>query len=281
MFDINIVFVNYNCKEDIFSAIQSVDADIVNCPFSVKMTVVDNSGNADGIEQDLLKQFPAVHYLNASGNIGFGQGNTVGFKANPARYYFALNRDTSIAKDSRTIERIVRFMDEHPRIGCIGPKLVNADGTLQYSCYRFDVPSILIKPLKQINWDKKYAWVKKYCDRLLMTDFDHASTRPVDWVLGAAMVVRAEVVADVGWFDPRFFMYFEDCDWCHSMWEKNWPVYYVHDILIQHRYARESAKVPGIINALFRNKLARYHAQSWLKYLWKWRANHRYYAHLL
>lgn len=278
MVDINIVFLNYLCKADILKAVSSVVADIVNCPYKIQITVVDNSENNDGIKEDLTSQFPQVKYIDSHGNVGFGAGNVNGFKATPARYYFALNRDTIIPENARTIERLVKYMDDHPKIGCIGPKLVNFDGSLQYACYRFDLPSILIKPLKQINWDRKFKWVEKYTNRLLMKDFDHNETRPVDWVLGAAMMVRQEVVDEIGWFDPRYFMYLEDCDWCHTMWEHGWPVYYVHDIIIKHAYARESAKVPGIFKALFKNKLARIHLASWFKYMWKWRGKNKYYA---
>jgi len=273
MKDINIVFLNYLMKDDILRAVDSVLADLKNCPYSVQVTVADNSENRDGIKDDLATKFSAVKYLNCGGNVGFGKGNTAGFKATPARYYFALNRDTIIPENSRTIERLIKFMDEHPKIGCIGPKLLNLDGSLQYSCYRFDFASLLIKPLKQINFDQKYNWVRKHSDKLLMKDFDHNETRPVDWVLGAAMVVRQEVVNEIGWFDERYFMYLEDCDWCRRMWEAHWPVYYVHDIVIKHMHARESAKVPGIFKALFKNKLARIHLDSWVKYLWKWKGN--------
>ena len=278
MKDINIVFLNYFMKADVLEAVASVFKDIANCPYDVQITVADNSENKDGIKEDLATQFPAVKYVDCGGNTGFGKGNTIGFKATPARYYFAFNPDTMVLENSRTIERIIKFMDDNPKIGCIGPKLLNSDWTLQYSCYRFDLPSILIKPLKQINFDKKYKWVKKHSDRLLMKDFDHNETMPVDWVLGAAMVVRQEVVDSIGWFDERYFMYLEDCDWCLTMWENGWPVYYVHDIIIMHKHARESAKIPGIFNALIKNKLARIHLVSWLKYLWKWRKNHKYYA---
>ncbi len=280
MTDINIVFLNYFMKDDILHAVESVVKDIANCPYSVQITVADNSENKDGMKEALIKKFPQVSYVNCGCNIGFGKGNTVGFKSWTARYYFALNPDTEIIENSRTIERIIRFMDEHPKIGAVGPKLLNLDGSLQYTCFRFDFRSILIKPFKHINWDKKYAFVKKHANRLLMKDFDHASTRPVDWVLGAAIVVRQEVVNEIGWFDERYFMYMEDADWCHTMWEHSWPVYYVHDILVKHAHARESAKIPGIFRAIFKNKLARIHAASWLKYLWKWRGNHKYYAPL-
>jgi GT2 family glycosyltransferase len=277
--DIHIVFVNYFTKDDILDAVASVFRDILNCPYSVQITVADNSENKDSIKEDLAVKFPQVRYVDCGGNIGFGKGNTIGFKSAPARYYFALNRDTIVPENSRVIERLIKFMDDHPKIGCVGPKLLNIDGSLQYSCYRFDLQSILIKPFKQINLDKKYTWVQRLSDRLLMKDFDHNSTRPVDWVLGAAMIVRQEVVDQIGWFDGRYFMYLEDSDWCRAMWNAGWPVYYVHDIVIMHKHARESSKIPGVFKALIKNKLARIHLMSWVKYLWKWRDNFKHFPY--
>lgn len=276
MTDISIVFVNYYYKEDIAQALRSVFKDIEHCPFTVQVIVVDNSNNEDGIGKVLHEEFPRVKYINAQGNVGFGKGTTLGFQAVPARYYFALNRDTIIPEGTRVIERMVTFMDAHPKIGCIGPKLVYMDGAIQQSCFRFDPASILVKPFKQINWDKKYRVVKHLTGRLSMDDFDHSHTQSVDWVLGAALLVRQEVISQVGWFDERYFMYLEDCDWCRTMWEAGWPVYYVHDIIIKHRYARESAKIPGLFRALFKNRLARIHLKSWAKYVWKWRGTWKF-----
>lgn len=269
MKDINIVFVNYNMAPDIIQAVGSVLKDLEGGKFNVHITVVDNSNNRDGIVEQ-LKQFSIVQYIDAGGNVGFGRANTIGFKATPARYYFALNPDTIIVENLRTIERLVEFMDNHPKIGCIGPKLINRDGSVQHSCYRFDLMSVLIKPLRHLNWDQDYHFAKRSIDLLLMKDFDHNKTQAVDWVLGAAMLVRREVADLIGWFDNRFFMYFEDTDWCRTMWMHGWPVYYVHDIVIVHTHARESAKIPGMI-AILKNPLARIHAKSWMKYVWKWR----------
>lgn len=278
MVDINIVFVNLMMKDDIIRAIGSVLADVASDKYAVQITVTDNSNNKDGIKEALAAKFPKVKYFDNGGNIGFGAGNNVGFKATPSRYYFALNRDTIIPENTHVIARMIEFMDAHPRVGAIGPKLLNMDGTLQSSCYRFDLKSMLAKPLKQLQWDKKYRWVNRILRRLHMADFDHNSTRPVDWVLGAALVVRHEVAQEIGWFDERYLAYLEDCDWCHTMWEHGWPVYYVHDIIIKHTHIRASAKVPGVWRALVRNKTARIHLVSWCKYLWKWRGNHKYYA---
>ena len=264
-------------KDDIMKAIESLISDLRFCKYDVKIVVVDNSENRDGIKNQLATRFSQVKYIDARKNVGFSKGNNIGFKAVPARYYFALNPDTFIPEDSKVIERIIKFMDDHPKIACIGPKLISLDGILQDSCYRFDLASILIKPLRQILFDKKYKWVKKHSDKLVMNEFDHSETRPVDWVLGAAMVVRGSVADKIGFFDERYFMYLEDADWCRRMWEENFPVYYVHDIVIKHFHARSSAQVPGIFKALVKNRLARAHLKSWFKFMWKWRGTNKYY----
>lgn len=277
MKDIHIVFVHYFMRDDLLAAIQSVLADMKTCPYQAQLTVVDNSLNQDGVKEALAKTFgDSVLYVNPGANVGFGAGNMIGFNAAPARYYFALNPDTIIPANTKVVQRLVEFMDRHPRIGCIGPKLINLDGSIQYSCYRFDLPSMLTKPFKQLQFSTSRKVIQKRIDRSLMRDFDHNQTRPVDWIMGSAMFVRAEVVTEIG-FDPRYFMYLEDCDWCRTMWSRGWPVYYAHDIVIQHRHARESAKVPGIVKALCKNKMARAHLKSWVQYMWKWRGTFRYY----
>ncbi|MEK7083901.1 MAG: glycosyltransferase, partial [Patescibacteria group bacterium] len=191
MTDMKIVLLNYFMKDDILRSIESVVDDIRGIPFQIAIVVADNSQNKDGIKESLAEKFPDVTYVNSGGNIGFGQGNVKGLEGEASRYYFILNRDTIIPPGERAIERIIRFMDEHPKIGAIGPKLLNMDGSLQYSCYRFDVSSLIVKPLRHFQLEKKYRWGRQRLSRLLMEDFDHQETRPVDWVLGAAMVVRA------------------------------------------------------------------------------------------
>jgi len=283
MKDINIVIVNYKMRDDVMKAIASLVADVSNDNINVQITVVDNSDNTDGIREEMSGKLRdtdklSFNYLEGFGNVGFGKGCNIGFAHSPARYYCTINPDILVTEDNHTVLRIIKFLDENPKIGMIGPKLLNSDGTVQESCYRFDLASILIKPLKHINLDKKYNWIKRHADKLVMRDFNHDETRPVDWIMGSAMVVRKEAVEAAGFFDDRYFMYLEDCDWCHKLWEAGWPVYYVHDIIIRHKHMRESARVPGVFQALIKNKLARIHLKNWFQYVWKWRTNHKYYA---
>lgn len=273
MIDVNIVYVNYFLKDELLRSLSSLLSDLENSPLDYQISIVDNSRNKDGLRESLIN-IPRVKYILPERNLGFGAGNNLGFTSVPARYYVSLNCDTHIPDGARAVEKMKNFMDINPQIGCMGPKILNMDDSVQRTCYRFDLPSIIIKPLKQINFDKKYHWIKKHADKLEMKDFDHNETRPVDWVLGAAMMLRH----GAGFFDERYFMYMEDCDLCRSLWTAGKPVYYVHDIVIRHTHNRDSAKVSGLFRAFFKNKLARIHSVSWLKYIWKWRGQHKYYA---
>ena len=102
-----------------------------------------------------------------------------------------------------------------------------------------------------------------------MKDFDHKRTVPVDWVIGSFMLTKKETVEKIGFFDDRFFMYFEDCDWCRRIWEGGWKVYYVHDIMAKHSHHRDSAEV-SLFKSLLNNPIVRIHLRSWWRYFRKW-----------
>ena len=191
-----------------------------------------------------------------------------------ASYYFVLNPDTEFPAGQNFLRKIFDFMEKNRRVGIAGPKILYPDGSLQYSCYRF--PSFW-QPVFSRTKLGQSGRGKAVADNFLMKDFDHNSTWPVDWVMGSAMFVRKTALDQVGGFDDRFWMYAEDSDWCRRMWEKGWAVYYVHDVHLRHAHGRASAKVPGVLNAMLRNRYARVHLWSWLKYFWKWRGNHKYY----
>lgn len=273
MYDVAIVVVNYKMKTDIERCFTSLFADTAADTLNIKVVVVDNA-SGDNIKQFLQEKFPQVVCIEQKTNNGFGAAQNVGLKSVQAKYYFVLNPDTYFFPGGHLVRRLFDYMEAHPKIGIVGPKIVYPDGSLQYSCYRFPT---FWQPLFSRTQFGREGKGKKLNDHALMKDFDHKKTRPVDWVMGSAMFVRGTALEQVGLFDDRFWMYYEDSDWCRRMWEHNWPVYYVHDMLLEHVHGRGSAKVPGIFRALVKNKLARVHLISWLKYMWKWRGNYKYY----
>ena len=266
MKDISIVIVNYLMRDDIAMCLRTLNDDLYGSSLNVQVVVVDNTPQ-DGCGLMLKKEYPSALHIPQDHNIGFGKGVNIGLKAVEARYYFVLNPDTKFLPQTHTMERLFRFMEDHPAVGMVGPKLLNEDGTLQYSCYRFYTFWTPFLRRSSIGTSQKF---KRVVDRFLMKDFDHAHIRPVDWIMGSAMFVRGSMMKEVGLMDERYFMYFEDSDWCRRFWDAHYPVYYVPEIVIKHRLARASAK-GGFIRSILKNKLTRLHIMSWLKYMWKWR----------
>jgi len=273
MKDINIVIVNYKMKNDIEQCLNSLYKDVNGDRLDINIVVVDNKSD-DAVDTMLKEKFPTVKVILLPENKGFGHAQNVGLVSTEAAYHFILNPDTVFIEGQHIIKKMFDYMESHPKVGMIGPKIVNADNSLQYSCYRFP---IFWQPLFSRTKFGQMGFGKKINDHFLMKDFHHASTRPVDWVMGSAMFARGVVLKQTGLFDERFWMYAEDSDLCRRMWEAGWPVYYVHNIIIKHFHGRGSAKVPGVFKALLKNKLARIHLLSWFKYMWKWRTNHKYY----
>jgi len=268
MLDLAIIIVNYKSQSDTLACLASLKQDLAEtAAFKYQLMVVDNTPT-EGLGQELTRRWPDVVYLPQKRNRGFGAGENAGIMSQPARYYFVLNPDTLFPANEAVVSRLFNFMEKHPRVGLAAPKLLNYDGTLQFSCRRFHD---LLTPLYRRTFFGNWLRNQKKLERFLMKNFDHNQTLPVDWVIGSAMFIRGLALEEAGLFDERFFMYFEDTDLCRRLWEARWPVYYVGEIKIKHHHGQASAAVPGVIASLYKNKLARTHLLSGLKYFWKWR----------
>ncbi len=274
MFDINVVIVNYNSKEKILKCLESLFCDNQN--MNLHITVVDNS-SSDNIEGDLLNKYSNINlrFIKNIKNFGFAKAQNRGISNIEAKYHFVLNPDTIFIEGQNVIKRMYSFMENNPKVGIAGPKIVYPDGKRQNSCYRF--PNFF-QPLYSRTKLGKIGGGKKIADDYVMNDFEHDETIPVDWIMGAAMFVRQSAIDEVGMFDERFWMYAEDSDWCRRMWDKGWYVYFIHDVLIKHDHGRGSAKTTGILKSLLKNKLARAHLKSWFQYMWKWRRTNKYHV---
>jgi GT2 family glycosyltransferase len=210
----------------------SLFREIEKTELQVLVHLMDNSSNMDGIKELIETKYPQVKYVNSGGNIGFGKAQNIGFKKVEASFYLALNPDVEFIEGQNTLSRIIDYMKVNPEVGIVGPKTLNRDNSIQYTCNRyFDFFDQIVR---RLGFAKKILYFKKKIDKYLMKDFDHEKTINVDWVIGSFMFLRGEVARELNFFDDRFFMYFEDCDLCRRMWHKGFRVVYLHDVIIKY-----------------------------------------------
>jgi GT2 family glycosyltransferase/lipopolysaccharide/colanic/teichoic acid biosynthesis glycosyltransferase len=248
--DLSIVVVGYNSRDDLGPCLASVR----ECagPLRVETTVVDND-STDGSAEFVRGEFPDVRVIENTANLGYSRAVNQGIRGSTARYVLVINPDVVVRPGS--LERLVRFMDEHPDAGIAGAKLLSPDGSVQDSCRRFHTFWTLV--LRRTPLGRVFPR-SRALSRYLMRDFDREESREVEWLVGACMMARRDALADVGLMDERFFMYFEDVDWCYRTWKSGWKVYYVADAVMDHRHARESAK-PGLSRQLLVHVVSLFH----------------------
>ncbi|MCX6784510.1 MAG: glycosyltransferase family 2 protein [Candidatus Komeilibacteria bacterium] len=266
---LSIIILNYKNKGLIKNLIQYLLEVSQAIPFEI--IVVDNNSQ-DSIAADLEKRFanhlngsiePRLIFIQTGKNGGYAYGNNQGLKTAKGDYYLILNPDMAIFEDA--IKVLYNFMESHLKVGLAGPQLLNADKTIQDSCRRF--PDGLL-PLARRTIFGRTAWGKKWNNHFLMKDFDHQKNLPVDWLFGAALMVRAGAAREVGLLDDRYFLYMEDLDWCRRFWAKHWEVWYVAEAKLIHFHQRKSDDDLGAFGIF--KKSGRIHVASWLKYFWKY-----------
>lgn len=258
--DLSIIILNYKTKGLVKQCLKNAinNSKNLNC----EIIVVDNGSN-DGIEKMLSEKFPQVKFLQTGKNKGFASGYNVGIKEAKGKYILILTADVTVLEES--IEKMVEFMEKNAATGLAGPKIINPDGSYQITCRTFQSPQIILYRRTPLGF---LSFAKKGLDKHLMSDFDRQTSREVDWVMGACMIVRKSALDKVGLFDERFFFYVEDMDWCRRFWEKGYKVNYIADAVVIHLY--EKASDHGIWNFWKLDKMARWHIISGIKYFLKY-----------
>jgi len=259
--DISIVILNYKSKGFTLNCIKSIkEADFSNLQYEI--IVVDNN-SLDSIGEILSWQYPDIVFIQNKKNVGMGAGNNVGLKKASGKYAVVMNPDTIAFKD--TFVKLYNYMEENRAIGIAGPKQLNPDKTVQDSCYRWHS---LLTPLYRRTPLGNFKFAEKDLERYLMRDFDHNFKKEVNWLLGSFLFIRVKALEEAGLFDERFFLYFEDTDFCRRFWQKKWKIAYNPDVVIIHNHLRQSARVKWY--KFFTSIAARHHIISWIKYLKKW-----------
>lgn len=258
--DLSIVILNYNNRRLIKELL--VNLLELNLPWQHEIIVVDNA-SFDGVA-DLVKQFSGVRFIQSQINGGFSYGNNLGIKAAQGKYIMICNPDLAILSDG--IKQLYDFMEERQEVALAGPRLINADKSIQPSCTRFpDWRLPLYRRTALGNTKRGQAWLDNY----LMKDMNHLQNIYVPALFGACLLVRKSALEKVGLLDERYFMYMDDLDWSRRFWQNGFKVAYVGEAEIIHLHRRQSATENIFLTLI--NKSARHHIISFIKYLWKFR----------
>ncbi len=234
MLDLSVVIVNYNTGHLLADCLRSLLGN--QGPFAYQVTVVDN-GSSDGSAALVRREFPQVHPLENQGNMGYAYANNQGLKSRRARYYLLLNPDTILPTDA--IDKMVAFMEGKPEAGIAGPKLVMADGRLDLACRRgFPTPQVSF--YRMMGLSRLFPRSRRFA-RYNLAYLDPDQVTEVDSVVGAFMMIRDEVLRQIGYLDEEFFLYGEDLDFAYRAKEAGWKVYYNPGVTVLH-YKRQSSQ---------------------------------------
>jgi GT2 family glycosyltransferase len=235
--DVSIVVVTWNAKKFVDENFGSILTDLRG--LSAEVIAVDNA-STDGTADMIAERFPEVNLTRSPKNLGFSRANIVAIQKSTGKYVCLVNPDVRILPGCFSV--LMEYLDRNPKVGVVGPKTFNADGSLQRSCMR--APSVWISFCRAFALDKTPLGRTPFFGGISMADFDHDTTREVDVLNGAFLMIRRTAMDQVGLIDERFFMYGDDLDWCVRFGKAGWPVVFYPGAEIVHHGGGVTAKAP-------------------------------------
>ena len=246
--DLSVIIVSFNCRSELAACLDSLPAGAAG--LAVETLVVDNASR-DGAARMVAERFPQVRLVANERNRGFAAANNQGLALASGRCVLFLNPDTVVRPG--TLETLVRTLDGDPTIGVCGPQLLNADGTIQPSSRREPTVAALLHQYTPLRLLRVFKGAYR---RYKMEDFEFGAAADVDVVMGAAFCVPERVLAQVGTLDERFFVYFEEMDFCRRAREAGYRVRFEPAAQITHIGGVSAATATS--NLFFCRSLFRY-----------------------
>jgi GT2 family glycosyltransferase len=239
--DISIIIVNYNKYELTEKCIDSV---ILNLKMDLdyEIVVIDNNSQNDSynVLYRRYKNDKRVKLIKNEKNIGFGGANNLGVDIATGEYILILNPDVIVLDDS--IQKMYKRMLQDQEVGLIGCKLLNEDGSLQYSCRRFMKFNEFLSSRTPLKKFSKKSNIDSLNSKYLMKDYNHVQEKNVGWVMGSCMLMRKAEFHKLGGFSKEYFMYFEDVDLCYKVHKYGKKVLYYPQAEMIHLHRQESVR---------------------------------------
>ena len=233
--DVDIVIVNYKSEDCLPKCLDSIHRSLNGITAVVR--IQNNDPHAD--LKEFPRLFPDVLITNNKQNIGFGAAVNRALRQSHAPYVLILNPDTTL--DDRFFEDVLRFLENHPDVGVLGPRIFDLHGKVQGSARSFPTPLTAFFG-RSTTLSRLFPNNPLTRSNILNFQMKDDSPMEVDWVSGACMMARTRAVESVGLFDQRFFMYWEDADWCKRMWENGWKVVYYPQASVVHLGGKSSSQ---------------------------------------
>jgi N-acetylglucosaminyl-diphospho-decaprenol L-rhamnosyltransferase len=233
----SVIMVNYESWPYTLRCIDSLYATGYE---NFEVVVVDNEGGA-------APEIPRpVHLIHNSENVGFARACNQGIRASHGEFVVFMNPDTVV--EEGFFESLDKFFGENSRVGAVGPRIVDDEGNLQLSARKelSFVSGLLGRTSLLTQLFPKSPLVK----RLFPAAAELDGPTAVDWVSGACMIVRRQVLEEIGPMDERFFMYFEDADLCRRAREAGWLIYYLPQIDVLHHTGASSRHLQTRLKAI-------------------------------
>ena len=257
--DLSVVVVSFNARDYLRRCLASVleQTKGVSCEL-----IVGDNASWDGSAQMVQAEFPQVTLVRLTANLGFAAGCNRGMERAAGEFILLLNPDTELAEDA--FSPMVAYCRQNPSVGILGPKLLNSDGSLQLSCRRF--PSHLTSLFNRQSVLTRLFPGNPFSRRYLMTDWAHDRIEPVDWLSGACLVLRRDMVDRIGGMDEGFFMYIEDVDLCYRAHRAGYEVAYFPQVAVTHHIGKSSDTMPN-------RSILQWHRSMWRYYRKHMRGN--------
>ncbi|NTU93334.1 MAG: glycosyltransferase family 2 protein [Chlorobiaceae bacterium] len=223
---ISVIIVSYNTREILRNCLDALYAN--SSGFEMEVFVIDNDSH-DGSASMVARDFPRVHLVANKDNVGFAAANNQAFRLARGNYVVLLNPDAYVKPDS--ILNGVAFMDGRPDCGLCGGKVLSPEGRLEPSARRF--PSPIAKLFTLSGLSARFPG-SSFFNRHEFGGFGHDQPIEVDWVPGTFSIVRKEMLDQIGVFDERFYIYYEETDLCLRAKRAGWKICYIPDAAVTH-----------------------------------------------